>query len=540
MLDELVVHNLGLIEQARICPGRGLVVVSGETGTGKTLLLGALRLLLGAEARPDLVGPFGDETVVEGRFLVDGEEVVAGRRLPREGRSRAYLDGAIASGKILSERLGGLVEIIGQHDQVFLTRQAEVRSMLDGLADEEGLAARDGYRTAREKVAELSAARVALGGDFRALARELDLTRFQAEEIDRAGFTRGEDQSLERQAGRLRHAETLVVHLGTATLLAETGAEAVGGMVDELRKAARLDPDLETQAVEAAAAAELLMELGRSIRHAAEGMIADPEELAEVEQRLTLLGELRRKYGPTLDDVLAFGIEAGKRSDELAGLLARANGIDAEFAAAAGELHASGTRLAVARRRAAILLTEGAMNHLRELGLVDPVVAIEVIEDEATSAGADRVRLLFASDRRLQVGEVSRVASGGELSRLILSLRLSARTGSGLGEAAVLAFDEIDSGVGGATALEMGRKLGTLAADCQVLCVTHLPQVAAFADTHFVVERSENRATVREIDGDHRIAELSRMLAGLPESSRGREAAAELVAIARGGGRPSH
>lgn len=180
------------------------------------------------------------------------------------------------------------------------------------------------------------------------------------------------------------------------------------------------------------------------------------------------------------------------------------------------------------------------MNHLRELGLVDPVVAIEVIDDEPTSAGADRVRLLFASDRRLQVGEVSKVASGGELSRLILSLRLSARTGSGVGEAAVLVFDEIDAGVGGATALEMGRKLGALAAECQVLCVTHLPQVAAFADTHFVVERSENRATVREIDGDRRITELSRMLAGLPESSRGREAAAELVAIARGGSRPSH
>jgi DNA repair protein RecN (Recombination protein N) len=174
------------------------------------------------------------------------------------------------------------------------------------------------------------------------------------------------------------------------------------------------------------------------------------------------------------------------------------------------------------------------MGHLRELGLTDPIVSIEVLDGEPTAAGADQVKLLFASDRRLQLGEVSKVASGGELSRLVLSLRLAARAGAGKDMAAVLVFDEIDAGVGGTTALELGRKLGTLASDCQVLCVTHLPQVAAFADSHFVVERSDNRATVREIDGEERIAELSRMLAGLPESARGREAAAELVAIARG------
>ncbi len=537
MLDELAVNNLGLIEQARICPGRGLVVVSGETGTGKTLLLGALRLLLGADARSELVGPFGDETVVEGRFLVDGEEVVAGRRLPREGRSRAYLDGSIASGKILSDRLGNLVEIIGQHDQLFLTRQAEVRSMLDGLLDGPGLAARDGYRIAFERLGELSAARTALGGDNRALARELDLTRFQAEEIARAGFGTGEDENLERRAARLRHAETLIVHLGAATALAESGSEAVGGMVDELRRAARLDTGLDEYAAAAAGAAESLMELGRAIRLTSEAMVADPGELAEVEQRLTLLGELRRKYGPSLDDVLLFGKEASRRSDELIGLLSRADGIDAEYSAAEEEVSALGAKLSAARSRAGLILAEAAMGHLRELGMDDPVVEVVVVDDHPTASGADRVRLLFASDRRLQVGEVSKVASGGELSRLILSLRLAARTGSGQGDAAVLVFDEIDSGVGGATALAMGRKLGALAADCQVLCVTHLPQVAAFADTHFVVERNENRATVREIDGDQRISELSRMLAGLPESSRGREAAAELVAIARDAGR---
>jgi DNA repair protein RecN (Recombination protein N) len=539
MLDELVVRNLGLIEETRVCPGRGLVVVSGETGTGKTMLLGALRLLLGADARPDLVGPFGDETVVEGRFLIEGEEVVAGRRLPREGRSRAYLNGSLASGKLLEERIGSLVEIIGQHDQVFLTRQSEVRSLVDGLLDAKGLVAFDAYRSARTTAGELEHVRSTLGGDVRALARELDLTRFQAEEITRAGFSPGDADKLEKRAERLRNAEALATHLYAATLLTEASAESLGEAVSEVRKSARLDRDLESLAAESGEAAEILRELGRSIRLAAEAISADPEALTEVEQRLTLLGELSRKYGPTLDDVLEFGVAAGRRSDELTGLLSKADSIDGELGAARAGVASQGALLAEARRRAAGVLAEGAMGHLRELGLIDPVVSIEVLDGEPTATGADQVKLLFASDRRLQLGEVSKVASGGELSRLVLSLRLAARAGAGKVSADVLVFDEIDAGVGGTTALELGRKLGTLANDCQVLCVTHLPQVAAFADSHFVVERSENRATVREIDGDQRIAELSRMLAGLPESSRGREAAAELVAIARGdAGRP--
>ena len=537
MLDELVVRNIGLIEETRVCPGRGLVVVSGETGTGKTMLLGALRLLLGADARPDLVGPFGDETVVEGRFLIDGEEVVAGRRLPREGRSRAYLNGSLASGKLLEERIGSLVEIIGQHDQVFLTRQTEVRYLIDGLLDHDGRVALEAYRSARAAAGELERARSTLGGDERALARELDLTRFQAEEIARGGFSPEDADKLEKRAQRLRNAEAIASHLHAATSLIESSLDSLGDGVSEVRKGARLDRDLESLAAESGHAGEMLRELGRSIRLAAESSSADPEALTDVEQRLTLLGDLCRKYGPTLKDVLEFGVEASRRSEELGGLLGKADSIDGELAAAQTEVVSQGALLAEARRRAGAVLAEGATGHLRELGLTDPVVSIEVLDGEPTATGADQVKLLFASDRRLQLGEVSKVASGGELSRLILSLRLAARTGPGK-VPAVLVFDEIDAGVGGSTALELGRKLGTLASDCQVLCVTHLPQIAAFADSHFVVERTENRATVREIDGDQRIAELSRMLAGLPESSRGREAAAELVAIARGDAGP--
>ncbi len=533
MLDELLVRNFALIKEARISPGRGLVVVSGETGTGKTLLLGALRLLLGAEARGELVGPFADEAVVEGRFIVNGAEVIAGRRIPRQGRSRAYLDGSLASSPILAERLGGVVEIVGQHDQLSLTRPSAIRELVDGHLDTKGRAALSRYGDAWQELTRVAKAREELGGDRGALARELDLARFQADEIEKARLEPGDDVSLERRAARLRHAESLLAHLAAAAEAGAAAGDSWGQVVEALRRASRLDPVLLDLASEAEHNAESLLELARSIRLAADGISPDPDELAEVEGRLTRLGEMRRKYGSSLGEVLSFGATARKRSEELAALLEKAATIDDDLLRAQEEVAKAGTELMTARGRAGRKLGARSLHHLRELGFDDPRLEVEVTDAPPESSGSDRLRLLFASDRRLAAGEVAKVASGGELSRLILSLRLAGLEAAPAQGEMVLAFDEIDTGVGGATALQLGQKLGALAADYQVLCVTHLPQVAAFADTHFVVERNDNTATVTELDGDRRMAELSRMLAGLPDSARGQEAAAELMALAR-------
>ena len=533
MLDELSVRNLALIEEARLCPGRGLVVVSGETGTGKTLLLGALRLLLGSEARADLVGPFGDETLVEGRFIIGGEEVIASRRIPREGRSRAYLDGSLASSQILNERLGAWVEIVGQHDQFSLTRAAAIRDLVDGHLDRKGQAVGERYRRAWQEFTRLDQARQQLGGDQRALSRELDLVRFQADEIEGAGFKSGDDVELERRGARLRHREALLQALGEAAVAGEAAAESLGHTVQGLRRAARLDPDQDLLAADAETTAESLTELTRRVRLSSEELSADEQELAEVEERLNRLGELKRKYGSSLEEVLAFAAAARRRSQELDQLLETAASIEDDHRAAASELETAGDELAAVRRKAGKRLSEQALVHLRHLGLEDPTLRVEVGPGPAEPAGADRVQLLFASDRRLSPGEVAKVASGGELSRLILSLRLAGLAASSGQSDLVLAFDEIDAGVGGATALQLGKKLGALAADHQVLCVTHLPQVAAFADTHFVVSRAGNTATVAPVEGGVRMEELSRMLAGLPEWASGQDAAAELVALAR-------
>ena len=531
MLDELTVRNLGVIKEATIYPTPGLTVITGETGTGKTLLLGAVRLLLGAEGRPDLVGPFGEEASVEGRFVDGDRELVVARRLQREGRSRAYLDGSIASTRALAATLDG-IEIIGQHDQLSLTRSAEVRAMIDSKLERPGRALLDRYRESRTRWERLSADRDRLGGDRRALARELDLASFQAAEIAQAAFVPGDDQELEVRANRLRHAEVLTQYLNGARHEVESGTDSLGGAVADLRRAARLDPGL-TSIVEAAEmASENLSELGRRLRLASEQVVADPDEQAMVEARLTVLGDLRRKYGSDLEEVLGFGKAAAVRASELTGLLEQAATIDSDLETSRQGLLETARLLTAARKKAGAGLMNAAVKHLGELGFTDPVLAVEMIPAELGPWGGDEVRLVFASDSRLAPGEVGRVASGGELSRLVLSLRLAAAQGSG---SSVLVFDEIDAGIGGATALAMGRKLAALSRDHQVLCVTHLPQVAAFAETHYVIEREGVTAAVRMVEGADRTIQLAQMLAGLPDSERGREAAAELLALAQQG-----
>ncbi len=533
MLDELAVANLGVIRAARLEPGPGLVVVTGETGAGKTLLLGALRLIGGGTAAADLVGPHADEARVEGRFAAGGTEVVLARRIVAGGRSRAYRDGEMVPAKALGELTSDLVEMVGQHDAHALRSPAALRAMVDGALDAGGRAALASYREAWERLRTAEDAVAQLGGDLRALERERDLARYQADEIAAAGFAPGEDEELAARARRLRNADALAAHVQAAA--AAIGDDEGGGSLAvaarELERAARLDPAMADLAGQARDLVALGGDLAADLARQAGDIEADPRALAAVEERLATLAGLQRKYGPTLAAVLDFGAAMTARAAEVESLLARAEGVDAEVAAAHAAVAGAGDDLTAARRGAAKRLADAAVGHLRELGLRDPVVRFSLEPVVPGPHGADRVGVDFASDAALQPAPAAKAASGGELSRLVLALRLAA----GAGEAPVVAFDEVDAGVGGATALALGRKLAALAEGRQILCVTHLPQVAAFAATHYVVDRDGNDAAVRRVAGGDRVAELSRMLSGLPESDRGREHAAELLELAARG-----
>lgn len=530
MLDHLRVANLGILEDAAIDPSPGFTVITGETGAGKTLLLGGLRLILGGKPDSTSVGPHDDRAQVDGLFVDGDEELGASRVVPREGRSRAHLEGTIVSAATLEERVGSMVEIVGQHDQLSLTRPSHLLELIDGALDEEGAGARDDYVAAWTTLRQAIERQEQLGGDQIALARELDLTRYQASEIAGAGLEAGLDERLEGDVSRLRNVEEIREHLAETLRISETMAEMAGELVSRLRKASGLDRELAGLASEADGLAASITELGREARASAEGLDVDPSLLEELEQRLTGIGELKRKYGRTLDDVIAFGEEAAERADELEALIDDADRIDALIARARGEVREKAETLRAARRSVAESVGEEMVAHLADLGLGSAQVTIDVIEVEPGPSGGDRVRMRFASDARLEPGDIASVASGGELSRLVLALRLATRSTA----TSTLVFDEVDTGIGGKTALAMGSKLAELAATSQVLCVTHLPQVAAHADTHYVVDRPETGpATVRLIDGEDRVEEITRMLAGLPESEAGRTAAAELLEGAR-------
>jgi DNA repair protein RecN (Recombination protein N) len=532
MLDELIVNNLGIIESAHIEPGPGLVVVTGETGAGKTMLLGALRLLMGVSSRRDAVGPFAEESVVDGRFLVaDGTEVTLRRRVTAEGRSKAYVDGSMVPARALQERTAGHVEVVGQHDHMLLTTADGSRRLIDGALSREDRKTAAAYAAAWEELVVTRQKLELLGGSRRELERELEIVRFQTEEIEAAGFTPGEDEEMQSRATRLRNSEDLVTGFENAsTALGDDGA---AGWLDtaglEMQRLARVDDSLGELASRLSGIADSLGEVQVEIASIATDLEHDPAELDSLENRIQRLGELRRKYGDTLEEILEFGGQAAVRAGQLEDLLGEADDLAMDLEQKTEAAQRAAKMLSVRRTKTASQLEDEAVEHLRELGMANPVVRFEIAPVDLGPTGGDRIELGFASDQSLTLGPAAKVASGGELSRLTLALRLAA----GIGDAELIAFDEVDAGIGGATALAMGEKLAALSSARQIFCVTHLPQVAAHADMHFVVERDGARATVRAVNGDERLAELSRMLGGLPDSERGQLHAAELLAAAQ-------
>ncbi len=531
MLDELIVHNLGIIGGAHLEPGPGFVVVTGETGAGKTMLLGALRLLIGANARRDLVGPANAEATVDGRFLDEDRESTVRRRVNGEGRSKAYLNGSMVPVRALQERAEGLVEVIGQHDHMVLTSQHGARRLVDGILGRDGRKALAAYTEAWRELVLVRQKLELLGGSRRELERELEMVSFQADEITRGGFHPGDDADLATRADRLRNAEDLALGFATAlNSLGDEGASArLAEAAAELGRMARLDPSLADVRDRLEDLSSDLAEVMLDVAAYAADLDHEPTELDRIEGRIAELNRLRRKYGESLDEVLAFAAGASERAEEITELLSTADDLAGALASAEERAELAAEGLTKARTKAARSLAGTAIDHLRELGMSDPLVELSVTPGELGPTGADRVHLQFASDATLAPGPASKVASGGELSRLTLALRLAA----GVDDASLLAFDEVDAGIGGATALAMGEKLAELSRGRQLFCVTHLPQVAAFADAHYVVEREGSRAAVRRVDGPERLEELSRMLGGLPDSERGQLHAAELLAAAQ-------
>ena len=534
MLLELRIRNLGVIEDVSLVLGPGMTALTGETGAGKTMLVEAIELLVGGRADALVVRAGADEAVVEGRFVVDDDEVVLGRVVPRVGRSRAYVNGRLAPASTLAELGAGLVDLHGQHAHQSLLGVNAQRDALDRF----GRVDRQPLLEARSVLADIESQLGALGGDERARAHELDLVQFQVTELDNARLEGpDEDAALAAEEDLLADA---VAHQGAAA--AATGAlvdddGAVDAIGEALAAVAGRAPFADLEVRLRGVAAEL-GDVAAELRRVGEGIEDDPGRLSAIRERRQLLHDLRRKYGDTLAEVIAFAADVRVRLAALLEHDERAARLDAERAAASAEVEAAAAAVAAARRAAAPALGDAVQSHLVELAMPKAAVAVEV----GDRPPGDEVAFLLSANPGAALAPLAKVASGGELARAMLAVRLvllDSDDGSG---PPTLVFDEVDAGIGGAAALVVGRALADLAQDGarQVLVVTHLPQVAACADTQVVVAKSDDGAvtTARAevVAGDDRVVELSRMLSGTPESSATREAAAELLATARSGG----
>jgi DNA repair protein RecN (Recombination protein N) len=532
VLVELAVRDLGVIAELRLLLGPGMTAVTGETGAGKTMVVDAIELLVGGRADPLLVRAGADEAWVEGRFVRGDDEVVVARAVPRSGRSRAYLDGRLATVAELSETGAVFVDLHGQHAHQSLLHPSAQRDALDRF----GRVDLDPLRAARRAVQALVDELATMGGDERSRARELDLVVYQVAEIDAAGIT-GPDEDAELEALEDQLADAAAhrdAAAGAVELLSGDGTvgEGVGSASDALGATVAV---LAGRAPFAGAEARLraltaeLADLAGELRATGEAIDEDPERLAQVRERRQLLHDLRRKYGETLADVIAEGDRLHARLFELEDHDRRAAELDQRLAAARKAEAEAAAAVGRARRAVAPELARRVQAHLVELAM--PRARVDVAVGPADPG--DDVELRLAANPGTEPLPLAKVASGGELARTMLALRLVLTAAP-----PTLVFDEVDAGIGGAASLAVGRALARLAGDHQVLVVTHLPQVAAYADAQVrVAKQSDELATVSHVsllDHPERVVELSRMLSGQPDSDAARVHAAELLATAAG------
>ncbi len=455
MLIELHIEDLGVIERLDLVVGRGLTVFTGETGAGKTMLVEAISLLVGGRADATMVRTGAAEARVEGRFVDGDDEIVLARVIPLDGRSRAYVNGRLATASTLAEHGVRLVDIHGQHAHQSLLGTATQRAALDRFAgvDLEPL------RAARARLTEIDASLAALGGDARTRAREADLLRFQIDELDQAGLTTpDEDDELERVedllSGAQAHRESAAIALGALT---DDGgaADAVNaalGSVGGRGPFAELSERLRGVVAE-------LIDIAAELRDRVESIDDDPAQLAAVVERRQLLRNLRRKYGDTLADVIVFQGETRARLDEIEGYDAAVERLEHERASAVGAERSAAAEVGRTRRAAAAALGTAVQTRLRELAMPKADVVVQIGDDDP----GDDVTFLLAANPGAPALPLTKVASGGELARAMLALRLVLIEAPG-----TLVFDEVDAGIGGSAAVAVGVALASLAATHQV------------------------------------------------------------------------
>jgi DNA repair protein RecN (Recombination protein N) len=558
MLRELRIENLLLIEKAELRLGGGLNAITGETGAGKTVLAHSLDLLMGGKARPQIVRPGAEEAWVEGVFdlpegllgepemaeirerLPDGaDEVVLGRRVSASGRTSAFVAGRAATASDLKLLGGRLLAFFGQHEHRKLTISSAQMEVLDGFAGAKHLELRESYRAAHRECLALATELDELRGRDGSRERDLDLCRYELAEIEEVAPDAAEAVELAGERERLRHAEGLreaAAGAHAAAIGVEEDAGAAGALAQAealLQGSAGLDAGLDALSARLSALAIELGDVAGELRGYLDGLEADPGRLAAIEERLEALDRLQRKHGGSVESVLAHAERCRTEIDRLESAEERWAEVEAALAEAEARRAKLAGKLGVGRAKAAAPLEREVAEELERLAMPGArlEVALEPCAGGFGAAGAETVELKLAPNPGLEPAPLRDAASGGELSRVMLAL-----SGLGGAGAGTLVFDEIDAGVGGKTARAVGERLRALGEGRQVLCITHLPQVASLAETHFTLEKdlSGERATagVRRLDGEGVVEEIRRMLGGERSDEAATRHARELLAAA--------
>jgi DNA repair protein RecN (Recombination protein N) len=560
MLRELRIENLLLIERAELRLGEGLNAITGETGAGKTVLAHSLDLLMGGKAKAQIVRPGAEEAWVEGVFdlpqglleepelaelaerLPEGaEEVVLGRRVSSGGRTSAFVAGRAATAADLKLLGGRLLAFFGQHEHRKLTISSAQLEVLDGFAGAENLETRRQYREAHRECGRLAAELADLREAEGSRERDLDLYRYELAEIEEVAPDPEERVGMATERERLRHAEGLReaaagAHAGLAGAEEDGGgaAAALAQAESLLQGAGGLDPGLDAIAERVVALAVELGDVAAELRDYAGGIEADPGALVALEERLEAIDKLERKHGGSVESVLEHADRCRAEIARLEGAGERGAEATAALAEAEKRREELGERLSAGRAAAAGPLEERVAAELERLSMAGATldVVLEPHPDGYGSNGRETVELRVAPNPGIEAAPLRDAASGGELSRVMLAL-------SGLGQAAsagTLVFDEIDAGIGGNTARVVGERLKALGEGRQVLCITHLPQVASLADVHFRLEKDvadgQAVATVERLGGEGVVEEIRRMLGGERSDEAATRHARELLAAA--------
>lgn len=550
MLVELRIRDYAVVEDLTLTLGPGLNALTGETGAGKSIIVGALSLLLGERASSTVVRAGADRATVEAVFdLADvpglearmedlgfrPEEghLILRREVAAEGRNRAWVNGSPATAGVVGELGTALVDLHGQHEHQTLLRSAEQRDILDAFA---------GAREEAAEVAELHGRVRTLREDIDAREERLrevesraDFLRFQLEEIEAADLRPGEDAELEAEANRAGHAEELVQGAGTVHSALYADEDSIADRLAEvrtlLRKLSRTDATLEDAAGALDDAYHGLVDVARRMGAYAEDVEHDPRRLETIRRRLDRIFRLKRKYGPELADVLATGQRVRAELAELDDADHDLDRLRSELEAAWTGLEKAAGRLSAKRAEAAERLADAMEAALPGVGLPGATFRVGLRElSEPGAHGREAVDFMVATNTGFDAMPLARIASGGELSRVMLGLKSILAE---VDRVPVLIFDEIDAGIGGVVATKVASELAEVARRHQVFVVTHLPQIASRARAHLLVEKGvsagRTTTTVRALSGDDRVEEIARMLGGDPGSETSREHARELL-----------